>query len=98
MRPDTSITYLKSLGYSVLRLPRADVLPLQVLLRKGKDLVRLGHITELMQEGSVPPPEVSSDSPNGWLALWRCRPSCLWIDPYLASEMYGLIRQSRDGE
>ena len=47
-RPDQSITFLKSFGYSVFRIPRASAQPLEVLHRHGKDLSRLGGITDLI--------------------------------------------------
>ena len=51
---DPAISYLKEFGYSVLRLPRADFQPLQVLsLHKG-ELQPLGDLTTIMvpQPGS----------------------------------------------
>jgi hypothetical protein len=45
---DPSINYLQSLGYSVIRLPKADVAPLEILMRQGRDLERLGLLSTLL--------------------------------------------------
>ncbi len=45
---DPAVTYLKSYGYNVIRLPRADVRPLHVLGRQGKELDRLGELSGLL--------------------------------------------------
>lgn len=59
---DPYITYLKSFGYSVIRLPKADIKPLQVLSRQGKDLNRLGDLASLLVSGSnVPLPPLSEN-------------------------------------
>lgn len=67
MRPDQSITFLKQFGYSVLRMPRPDVIPLEILSRNGKDLNRLGKIDDVMRAGTIPLPAVSPDNPSGTL-------------------------------
>ena len=62
-RPDQSITFLKRFGYSVFRVPRMSAQPLDVLHRSGKDLTRLGSITDLIT-GGVPPPVHRDDRPG----------------------------------
>lgn len=42
-RPDQSITFLRSFGYSVFRVPRLSAQPLDLRHRDGKDLTRLGR-------------------------------------------------------
>ena len=64
-RPDQSITFLRSVGYSVFRLPRANAQPLEVMHRDGKDLSRLGLLTQLIEPGPAPLPEVSRDTSPG---------------------------------
>ncbi len=62
-RPDESITFLKDRGYSVLRMPRADVQPLQTLLRAAKkDLTRLGDLATITTAGTNPLPALSIDN------------------------------------
>jgi hypothetical protein len=52
---DPFLNSLKSLGYSVVRLPKADIRPLQVLVKRGKDLDRLGEISTLLVQGATAP-------------------------------------------
>jgi hypothetical protein len=57
-----TITYLKSYGYSVLRLPRRDFQPLQILASQGKDLVPLGALTTVMvSNGAIPLPPMRAN-------------------------------------
>jgi hypothetical protein len=62
-RPDQSITFLKSFGYSVFRVPRISAQPLEVLHRNGKDLSRLGSLIDLIS-GAVTPPVHRDDRPG----------------------------------
>lgn len=63
---DRSIDYLKSLGYNVVRFPKADVRPLQLLSRGGAGLDRFGEVTTvLVGDGSVALPPVSDDQSAG---------------------------------
>jgi hypothetical protein len=64
-RPDQSITFLRSFGYSVFRLPRASARPLELLHREGKDLSRLGHVSDLITTGAVGVPVVHVDDRPG---------------------------------
>jgi hypothetical protein len=56
--PDPFLNLLKSISYLPLRLPRADVQPLQLLSINGKDLTVLGQLTDAMKPGptAVLPP------------------------------------------
>jgi len=60
-RSDPALTYLKQYGYSVVRLPRADISPLLLVQREGRDLSRLGPADTLFIPGSKPLPKVSVD-------------------------------------
>jgi len=62
-RSDPALTYLKSYGYSVVRLPRKDIDPLLLLQRNGRDLSRLGPTDTLFTEGGKPLPLVSRNVP-----------------------------------
>lgn len=56
---DPYLKYLKSLGYNVIRLPKADVRPLQLLARHDGDLQRIGElVTILVSRGNRPLPKV----------------------------------------
>jgi len=48
---DPFLSYLKKFGYCVVRLPRADINPLQIYTKRGNTLERLGDLTTLFQMG-----------------------------------------------
>ncbi len=52
---DPSIRYLKSFGYNVIRLPRADIRPLQILMKNGSFLEPLGDLVALLVSGTHKP-------------------------------------------
>lgn len=58
---DPALTYLKDYGYAVVRLPRADIDPLLLVQRDGKELSRLGPIDTLFIKADVPIPKISRD-------------------------------------
>jgi hypothetical protein len=58
---DPYITYLKGFGYNVVRLPKTDVRPGQLLTHNGKDLTRLGEMADVLASKTVPPPPVLVD-------------------------------------
>jgi hypothetical protein len=55
---DKSITFLKSFGYNVIRLPKADIAPLQIFIEKKGILQPLGNLASVLKpgEGAVIPP------------------------------------------
>lgn len=60
---DPYLTLLKSFGYCVVRLPKADMKPLQVLAKTRGDLDRLGELSTLLVAGSsIPLPPVTVDT------------------------------------
>lgn len=63
MCKDPGLTYLNELGYNVVRYPRADLLPLDVLGRQHGTLNRLGNVSQLLREGDVSLPRVIRDVP-----------------------------------
>ena len=56
--PDPFLTLLKSISYIPLRLPRADVEPLQLMGIDGKEFTMLGNLSDAMKAGpaAVLPP------------------------------------------
>jgi hypothetical protein len=61
---DPFINALKSFGYNVVRLPKPDMQPLQLLTRNGDNLERLGEMTKLLVPGAViQPPSITSGVP-----------------------------------
>ena len=66
---DPALTMLKSKGYNVVRLPKADLLPPQLLVRKSKSLQRLGDLTSVfLADPQVAPPPISADNPGPSIA------------------------------
>jgi hypothetical protein len=62
---DPVVGYLKGVGYNVVRLPRRDFKPLQILSRQEKDLVSLGDLPTLLVAGeSAPIPVVKENEPT----------------------------------
>lgn len=60
MCKDAALTYLNELGYNVVRFPRAEILPLDVIGRQRGSLARLGRLEQLVLPGGPPPPPVRS--------------------------------------
>lgn len=59
---DPFLNYLKSFGYCVVLLPRANVKPLQVLSRQGGSLDQLGELTTLLVVGNtIPVPSLNEN-------------------------------------
>ena len=52
-------------GYSVFRVPRPGAQPLDVLHRNGKDLTRLGSLSDLVDAGTVTLPTIHRDDTPG---------------------------------
>lgn len=58
---DPYITLLKTNGYNVVRLPRADFAPLLLLAQEGgKDLNRMGHIKDVLIGAAPPRPRLNT--------------------------------------
>ena len=55
---DPLVQYLKSLGYCCVRMPRADIRPLRLLVKQGGALEQLGDLADLFTAGAMPPPAV----------------------------------------
>lgn len=62
---DPAITFLKSVGYNVVQLPKADLRPTQLLVRNGRKLQRVGELASLFTaDPAAPMPPVSPDNPG----------------------------------
>src|SRR5438046_2352847 len=69
---DPLLTYLKSFGYNVVRLPKTDIKPLQILLQQGNlltghELNRLGDLATLLVTGrqiGLPPIQENAQAAN----------------------------------
>ena len=70
---DPILKLLKDFSYAVVRLPRANIRPLQILEKRGNDLTILGDVTDLFQVGSVTPPVVGADEQAAFINGKRTR-------------------------
>lgn len=61
MCKDIALTYLNDLGYNVIRYPRADILPLDVIGRQRGTNTRLGRLSSLMNSGLPVLPTLRTD-------------------------------------
>ena len=50
---DPFVNALKSFGYNIVRLPKADIQPLLLLSKDGENLDRLGPVTKLLTPGDT---------------------------------------------
>jgi hypothetical protein len=64
-RPDQSIAFLRSHGFSVFRFPRASAQPLELMHRNGKDLTRLGLLPDLVTSGELAAPAIRREASPG---------------------------------
>jgi hypothetical protein len=61
---ESATSYLRALGYCVVRFPKSDVLPLLLLAKSGRMLDRFGRLdTVLVGDGSVPLPQIQANLP-----------------------------------
>jgi hypothetical protein len=61
---DPFLSCLRAFGYSVVRLPGADLAPLQLLMKLGRELERLGPVEAVLAPGRhVPLPPIVRDRP-----------------------------------
>ena len=66
---DPALTMLKSKGYNLVRLPKADLLPTQLLVRSGRALQRLGDLSSVFVAGhQIAAPAISQDNPGPAIA------------------------------
>lgn len=63
MCKDNALTYLNRLGYNVVRLPRADIKPGQVLLQQHGTLQWVGTLQNLIENNAKPLPPIEANLP-----------------------------------
>jgi serine protease AprX len=62
---DPSISYLKKFGYNVVRFPKANIAPLQIITKKGNVFENIGNISTLLSEGAnITLPKIQNDIPS----------------------------------
>jgi hypothetical protein len=60
---DPYLKELRARGYNVVRLPKADIRPLQLLAKRGDALDRIGELGTVLPAGSIAPPPLKEDTP-----------------------------------
>lgn len=95
---DPYLDALRSFGYNVVRLPRADVSPLQLLARRGDTLDRLGDLATVVLPGdSVPLPRIRKDTPAANLSGRRSGDLSLGVGLSLLGTVIGAMGGSKLG-
>src|SRR5215475_2654128 len=91
--PDPFLNLLKSISYLPLRLPRADVQPLQLLSIDGKELAVLGQLVDAMKPGpnAVLPPIANDIQTAGQISGTRSATVKLSIGLNLLSGIIGAL-------
>lgn len=60
--PDPFVKALKEIGYNIVRLPKADIQPFQILYKNGDNLERLGPVEKLLTPGDkIPIPTIKAN-------------------------------------
>jgi uncharacterized protein (UPF0297 family) len=95
---DPFVAYLKSYGYNVVRLPRANLKPLEVLSRQGKNLGRLGDLTDVMNPGgNVTFPAISLDNRSSNISGQRTSDMSIGLGLNILGTIIGAIGGSTLG-
>jgi hypothetical protein len=59
---DSHVAALKKQGYSIFRLPRADIGPLQLVTRVGHRYERIGQLSSLLTSSTCEEPHIHRDT------------------------------------
>jgi len=95
---DEFIRSLKSFGYSVIRLPKADFKPLLILnYSEGRNLDRIGAITKLFEAEDVPVPPISFDNVAGDIQGQRTSEMSIGVGLTLLGSIIGAMGGSNLG-
>jgi hypothetical protein len=94
---DPFLTYLKSFGYSVVRLPRTDIRPLQVLVREDTRLSRLGDLAAILQPGTQALPSIKENLPAANLSGERTRELSIGVGLSILGSVIGAMGGSKIG-
>ena len=70
---DPVLNLLNGFKYNVIRLPRTNIKPLQILEKHDNDLAVLGEVTDLFVAGNAPLPSISPDEQAPFINGQRTR-------------------------
>jgi hypothetical protein len=95
---DPFLTYLKSFGYSVVRLPRTDIRPLQVLVREDSRLTRLGNLETIIRPGTeIALPQLKENIAAASISGERTRDLSLGVGLSILGSVIGAMGGSQVG-
>ena len=95
---DPFLTYLKSFGYSVIRLPRTDIQPLQLLVKEDTRLTRLGDLVTILKPGSsVALPRIKENLPAPNVSGERTRDLSIGVGLSILGSVIGAMGGSKLG-
>jgi hypothetical protein len=92
---DPILKLLKDFSYAVVRLPRVNIRPLQILEKRGNDLTTLGDVTDLFQVGSATPPVVGADEQAAFINGKRTRDLEIHVGLSLLGGIIGAMTGSK---
>ncbi len=95
---DPFLTYLKSFGYSVVRLPRTDIRPLQLLVREDTRLTRLGDLETILRPGTqIPLPRLKENVAAAGISGGRTRDLSIGVGLSILGSVIGAMGGSQLG-
>jgi hypothetical protein len=95
---DPFLTHLKSFGYSVVRLPRTDIRPLQILTREDTRLTRLGDLATVLMPGErVPLPALKENIAAASISGERTRDLSIGVGLTILGSVIGAMGGSKLG-
>jgi hypothetical protein len=95
---DPFLTYLKSFGYSVVRLPRTDIRPLQVLVKEDTRLTRLGDLETILRPGTqIPLPKPKENVAAASISGGRTRDLGIGVGLSILGSVIGAMGGSQLG-
>src|SRR5207344_980221 len=95
---DPYLKSLRSFGYNVIRLPKADVAPLQLLAKSGDSLGRIGDLaTVILPRGSIALPTMKRDTAVASLSGQRSGDLSLGIGLSILGTIIGAMGGSKLG-
>jgi len=97
MSSDPILSLLKDFRYNVVRLPRTNIKPLQMLQKEGNDLIFIGNASNLFTAGATPLPQISPDDPAGFINGKRSRDMKISVGLNILGGIIGALGGSKLG-
>jgi hypothetical protein len=95
---DPYLASLKEFGYNVIRLPKADIKPLQILTKRGRDLDRLGDLADILVAGPTSSlPQIAENTPAANISGKRTSELSLGLGLSILGTIIGAMGGSKLG-